>query len=74
MKALSNFKSWLKRRTLVRVHLKSGTVLKVRCESFTIRKDGGELVMYQFENMQAGSAQYIRIEDVSAITYVWSWL
>lgn len=50
-------------------HLKSGTALEVYCDNLNITFRGDELESYNMEGCARGHALYIRLDDISAITY-----
>lgn len=51
-------------------HMKSGSVVYVRCDSLKITKNGNELVSYEITGVSAEDSLYIRLDDVSAIQYI----
>ena len=54
----------------VTFHMKSGAAINVDCDSMEITREGNKLSGYSLENVSPqGSAYYIRLDDVSAITY-----
>jgi len=53
----------------VSVLMKSGVIVEIFCDDIHIKTSGGDLVSYEFVGMKTGSAMYLRIEDISAITY-----
>lgn len=59
---------------LVTIHLKSGAQLKVRCKDIKIKfRNGNELSSYEFIGASnPGAVFYVRIDDISAITYRWT--
>lgn len=57
-------------------HLKSGEKLVVRCDDIKITYNGSELTSYNMLGVGTGDALYIRLDDISAITYKkrsWLW-
>lgn len=57
-------------KILVSFHLKSGEVIKIPCDDFKLQHRGNELVGYDIIGAKVGAATYIRLDDVSAVTYV----
>lgn len=66
----NKLKKWWSRNTTAKVYLKSGAVLTIKCSDIKIKKqNGNDLIGYEFVNAKGGDAFYIRIDDISAITY-----
>lgn len=57
-------------KVLVSFHMKSGEVIKVRCDDFKLQHQANELTGYEFIGVVPGDATYIRLDDISAVTYV----
>lgn len=62
-----NWKFWKKYK--VTVYLKSGDRLEFECDEISINKNGNELTGWNIEGVKAGALFYVRLDDVSAITY-----
>jgi hypothetical protein len=55
----------------VSFYMKSGQVIKVDCREIQIKSSGEELTSYKMTGLKhPGQAMFIRITDISAITYV----
>jgi len=56
-------------KLMVTFHLKSGTKVDVPCDDIKIKHEGGRLIEYNMEGCATNLAFYIRLDDISAITY-----
>ena len=66
------FKLFNKKLT-VTFHMKSGRDVKVRCEEFSLKKNGNEIVGYTLEGIDkrhGDPAFYIHLDSIEAITTV----
>jgi hypothetical protein len=55
-------------KTVVVLHLKSGTKLKIPCDGFTYKTSGNELVSYNFTGLMVGALLTVMMSEVAAIT------
>ncbi len=60
----------IKYNLVVTFHMKSGENILVECDDISIKTTGNDLVSYDLQGVRKGTAMYIRLDDVSAITYV----
>lgn len=59
---------------VVTMHLKGGSTIVFKCKTFDIKSKGNELTAYKSTGMKMDfSMLYVRIDDISAITYKEVW-
>ena len=62
---------WLKRRTKVTFHLKSGTKTSIWCEDISIKHNGSEISSYTLKNTGTAKSDplfWVAIDQIELIT------
>jgi hypothetical protein len=66
---LNRLKQLFAKKICVTFWLKSGDRLTIKARSVEIEKNGNELIGYNLDGIKPGQPFYVKLEDISAITY-----
>lgn len=64
---IKTIKRFLGMKHTVRLIMKSGVTVKVRCKDFRLNTADNEIRSYDFTGIDLGQAMYINIDEIAAI-------